>query len=128
LEVTPNIEVRLHARVVDGHGDGRLEGLIVEDVHTGRREHVSAAALFVLIGADPHTEWLRNVFLLDDRGFVLTGRDLSSTVWQLQCSPLPFETSFFGIFAAGDVRYGSFKRVVGVVGEGSVTVGSVHQY
>ena len=128
LDVTPNIEVRLHARVVDGHGDGRLEGLTVEDVHTGRREQVPAAALFVLIGAEPHTEWLRDVLLLDDRGFVLTGRDLPSTAWQLQRSPLPFETSLPGIFAAGDVRYGSFKRVAGAVGEGSVTVGSVHQY
>jgi len=128
LEATPNIEIRLHTRVVDGHGDGRLEGLTLEDVGTGRREQVVAAALFVLIGAEPHTEWLRDVLLLDGHGFILTGRDLPSTAWQLQRSPLPFETSLPGVFAAGDVRYSSVKRVAGAAGEGSVAVGSVHQY
>jgi thioredoxin reductase (NADPH) len=128
LEATPNVDVRLHSRVVEGRGEARLEALTVEDVRTGQREQVTATAIFVLIGAEPHTNWLRDVLQLDDRGFVLTGRDIPEPAWPLQRAPLPFETSLPGVFAAGDVRYGSVKRVAGAAGEGSVAVGSVHQY
>jgi thioredoxin reductase (NADPH) len=128
LQATPNVEVRLHTRVVDGHGQARLEALTVEDVRTGQREQVKATAVFVLIGAEPRTGWLREVLQLDDRGFVLTGRDLPARAWPLRRAPLPFETSLPGVFAAGDVRYGSVKRVAGAAGEGAVAVGSVHQY
>jgi thioredoxin reductase (NADPH) len=128
LQATPNIDVRLHTRVVDGHGDARLEALTVEDVRTRQREQVKATAVFMLIGAEPHTDWLRDVLQLDDRGFILTGRDIPEPAWPLQRAPLPFETSLPGVFAAGDVRYGSVKRVAGAAGEGSVAVGSVHQY
>jgi thioredoxin reductase (NADPH) len=128
LQATPNVEVRLCTRVVDGHGEGRLEALTVQDVRTGRRERLTTTAVFVLIGAQPHTGWLRDVLQLDDRGFVLTGRDVPEPAWPLHRAPLPFETSLPGVFAAGDVRYGSVKRVAGAAGEGAVAVGSVHQY
>jgi thioredoxin reductase (NADPH) len=128
IEATANISVRLHSRVVDARGTDHLETLTVEDVRTGAREEVEAAAMFVMIGAEPRTDWLRDTLQIDDRGFILTGRDVSSNAWPLTRPPLPFETSLPGVFAAGDVRYGSVKRVAGAVGEGSVTVGSVHQY
>ena len=128
LDATPNVEVRLRARVVDGHGDAYLEALTVEDVQDGRRERVPAAALFVLIGAEPRTAWLRGTVELDERGFVLTGADLPRDAWPLRRPPLPFETSLPGVLAAGDVRLGSLKRVAAAAGEGSVAVGSVHHY
>jgi thioredoxin reductase (NADPH) len=128
LQATSNVDVRLHSRVVDGHGEARLEALTVEDARTGQRQQVNATAVFVLIGAEPHTSWLSGVLQLDDRGFVLTGRDIPRSAWPLQRPPLPFETSLPGAFAAGDVRYGSVKRVAGAAGEGAVAVGSVHQY
>ena len=128
LRATPNVEVRLGTRVVDGHGEARLEALAVEDVRTARRKRVEATAVFVMIGAEPRTGWLGGVLQLDDRGFVLTGRDLPQPAWPLRRAPLPFETSLPGVFAAGDVRYGSVKRVAGAAGEGAVAVGSVHRY
>jgi thioredoxin reductase (NADPH) len=128
IEATPNIEVRLQTRVVDGRGQHRLEGLVVEDSRTGQREEVAAAAVFVLIGAEPRTDWLRDVLQRDDRGFILTGHDVPAAAWPLDRPPVPFETSLPGVFAAGDVRHGSIKRVAEAVGEGSVAVGSVHQY
>jgi thioredoxin reductase (NADPH) len=97
-------------------------------VDSGEREIAPAAALFVLIGAEPHTEWLRDIIQLDSRGYVLTDRDIPSDAWSLPRAPLPFETSVPGILAVGDVRHGSVKRVAGAAGEGSVAVGSVHQY
>ena len=114
--------------MVDGRGEARLEGLTLEDVRTGQREEVPAAAVFVMIGAEPRTEWLGDARPGDDRGFILTGRDIPPGAWPLQRPPLPFETSMPGVFAVGDVRHGSVKRVAGAVGEGSVAVGSVHQY
>jgi thioredoxin reductase (NADPH) len=128
LEETPNVEVRLGTGVVDGRGEIHLEALTLEDLRTGGQEEVPATAVFVLIGAEPHTDWLRNVVKLDERGYILTGRDIPQSAWPGQRPPLPFETSVAGVFAAGDVRYGSVKRVAGAVGEGSVTVGSVHRY
>lgn len=128
LEASPNGEVRLYTRIVEGLGESRLERITLEQVQSGRRETVPAAGLFVLIGAEPHTEWLRPLLAADDHGFLLTGRDIPTGVWQLDRSPLPFETSVPGVFAAGDVRHDSIKRVAAAVGEGSVTVGSVHQY
>lgn len=128
LEATPNIEVRFQAQVVDAHGDSRLESLTIENVSSGQRETVNAAGLFVLIGARPHTEWLRPVLRVDGEGFIVTGRDIPAESWRLERSPLPFETSLPGVFAAGDVRHMSVKRVAAAVGEGSVAVGSIHQY
>jgi thioredoxin reductase (NADPH) len=128
IQATPTIDVRLHTRVVDGRGKSRLEVLTLEDTQTGRRDEVPAAAVFILIGAEPHTDWLRDTVCLDDHGFVLTGTDVPAEAWPAARAPLPFETSLPGVLAAGDVRHGSVKRVAGAVGEGSVAVGSVHRY
>ncbi|SFU07370.1 thioredoxin reductase (NADPH) [Geodermatophilus amargosae] len=128
IEATPNIAVRLRTQVIGGRGGARLEGLTLWDRYEQRQEDVPAAAVFVLIGAEPCTDWLRPVLSLDEHGFVLTGRDVPQTDWPLDREPHPFETSRPGVFAAGDVRYGSVKRVAGAVGEGSVAVGSVHRY
>ncbi len=128
LQATPNVRVRLRTRVVNGRGEDRLETLTLEDVGTGQREEVAGAAVFVLIGAEPRTDWLRDVIERDDREYILTGRDVPREAWPLERPPLPFETSMPGVFAVGDARHGSVKRVAEAVGEGSVAVGSVHQY
>jgi thioredoxin reductase (NADPH) len=128
IESTPNIALRLHSEVVDGSGKTRLESLILEDKSSGQREEVSADAVFVMIGAEPRTDWLRDVIELDQRGYVLTDRDVPGESWPLPRPPLPFETSMPGVLAVGDVRHGSVKRVAGAAGEGAVAIGSVHQY
>ena len=125
---TPNVSVRTDTQVVDAYGGQRLEGLVLEERETGAREEVQAAGVFVLMGAEPRTDWLHEVLERDDRGFILTGADVVSERWPLDRPPLPFETSMPGVFAVGDVRHGSVKRVAGAVGEGSVAIGSVHQY
>jgi thioredoxin reductase (NADPH) len=128
VRANPTIQVRLQTRVVDGRGADHLKALILEHVGTGEREEVPAAAVFVMIGAEPRTDWLRDTIKRDDHGFILTGRDILQPTWPLDRPPLPFETSMPGVFAVGDARHGSVKRVAGAVGEGSVAVGSVHQY
>ncbi len=127
IQVTSNIDVRLRSRIVEGHGTGRLAALELEHAE-GRRETIPATALFVMIGAEARTDWLGPSIRRDDHGFVLTGRDLPSDACTTDRPPLPFETSTPGVFAVGDVRHGSIKRVAEAVGEGSVAVGSVHQH
>jgi thioredoxin reductase (NADPH) len=128
IAATPNVVVRLRTQVVGGRGAARLEGLVLADLQEHRQEQVSAAAVFIMIGAEPRTDWLAPALRLDEHGFVLTGRDVPAIDWPLTREPHPFETSRPGVFATGDVRYGSVKRVAGAVGEGSVAVGSVHRY
>jgi thioredoxin reductase (NADPH) len=133
LQATPNISVRLRTEVVDGQGAGRLERLTLRDGRTRATETVAAAGLFVLIGADPRTRWLRETVACDKRGYLLTGRDLSQgggppAGWPLQRPPLFLETSVPGVFAAGDVRHRSIKRVASAVGEGAIAVQLVHEY
>jgi thioredoxin reductase (NADPH) len=133
IEHAPNIAVRLHTEVVDGHGDRRLEGLSLRDRHSGATEDVPAAALFVMIGAEPHTEWLAGAVERDPHGYVLTGHDLlrdgrPPPGWPLARPPLLFETSLPGVFAAGDVRHRSVKRVASAVGAGAIVVQLVHEY
>lgn len=118
IEATANITVRAETRVVGGGGAERLERVVVQGPD-GDRQEVGTAALFVLIGAEPHSDWLAGTVELDEQGYVLTGRDLGRG---------DFETSLPGVFAAGDVRRGSVERVAGAVGEGSVAVGAVHRY
>ena len=130
---TPNITVVLNTEVVEGYGRQRLEGLTLRDRHAGTTRTVPASAVFVLIGAEPRTDWLEGVVERDERGYVLTGRDLQGDgrppgSWLLERPPLPLETSLPGVFAAGDVRYRSIKRVASAVGEGSVAVQLVHEY
>jgi thioredoxin reductase (NADPH) len=134
VKATPNIGVVLHTEVVDGHGRQRLEALTLRDRHTGEARTVAASAMFVLIGAEPRTDWLDGVIERDERGYLLTGRDLRGAEgrgpsgWPLARPPLPLETSLPGVFAAGDVRYRSVKRVASAVGEGSIAVQLVHEY
>ncbi len=128
IAVTPNVVVRLRTQVVGGRGTARLEGLVLADLQEHRQEQVSAAAVFIMIGAEPRTDWLASALRLDEHGFILTGGDVPAIDWPLPREPHPFETSRPGVFATGDVRYGSVKRVAGAVGEGSVAVGSVHRY
>lgn len=127
IQVTSNIEVRLRSRIVEGRGTGRLAALELESVED-RRETIPATAVFVMIGAEARTDWLDPSIRRDDHGFVLTGRDLPPETWATARPPLPFETSMPGVFAVGDVRHGSIKRVAEAVGEGSVAVGSVHHH
>jgi thioredoxin reductase (NADPH) len=127
IRATPNIDVRLRTRIVEGHGIERLAALELEDAG-GRRRTIPTTALFVMIGAEVRTEWLGPAVGRDDEGFVLTGRDLPPEARATAPPPLPFETSVPGVFAVGDVRHGSIKRVAEAVGEGSVAVGSVHQH
>jgi thioredoxin reductase len=110
LQATPNIEVRLSTRLVDASGNGRLESVTVEDTRSGCHERSDASALFVLISAQPRTEWLRGVVTLGEGGYILTGRDIPLVAWALSRSPLPFETSSPGVFGVGDVRYGSVSE------------------
>ena len=128
-----NIDVRLHTKIIDGYGSRRLEGLVLQDSAGGETETIPATALFVLIGAQPRTEWLPASILRDQRGFILTGPDLNAAVDTseragLQRPPLLLETSMSGVFAAGDVRHGSVKRVASAVGEGGIAIQLVHQY
>ena len=122
-----NVEVLTHAEVAALHGDGHLLGLTVADRRDGSRRDLDARALFVFIGADPHTEWLKGVLALDRSGFILTGRDAPATS-ETAAGRLPLETSIPGVFAAGDVRSGSIKRVASAVGEGSMAVRLVHDH
>jgi thioredoxin reductase (NADPH) len=127
IEATPNVEVRLGSQVVGGGGDGWLEHVVVRTAD-GEDETVPARGLFLMIGARPHTDWLPPDVARDDHGFVLTGPHLDeSRKWPLERSPLPFESSMPGVFAAGDVRHGAVKRVASAVGEGSIAIQQVHQ-
>jgi len=132
LEEAPNVAVRLRTQVADGLGGLRLEGLALRRRGHRATEEVPAAALFVMIGAEPHTDWLTGVGR-DDQGYILTGHDLLGpdglpAGWPYRRPPLLLETSIPGVFAAGDVRHRSVKRVASAVGEGAVAVQLVHQY
>jgi thioredoxin reductase (NADPH) len=127
LERIENVEVRTHTEVVELVGGRSVESLVVEDNRTGERTPLGATALFVFIGADPRTAWLGDEVALDDKGFVLTGRDLDGRV-EGEAAPLLLETSRPGVFAVGDVRSASIKRVASAVGEGSMAVRVVHQH
>jgi thioredoxin reductase (NADPH) len=128
IEQTPNIDVRTGTEVVDGGGDGRLDHLVLRDRTRGGTERVGAYALFLMIGARPHTDWLPDTVEQDGDGFIRTGPDLSGdAVRALGRAPLTLETSIPGVFAAGDVRHGSVKRVASAVGAGSIAIQSVHR-
>jgi thioredoxin reductase (NADPH) len=130
---TPNIVVRRGAVVTGGGGTGRLESLTVLDQASGVTETVPAAAVFVLIGAEPRTQWLPDEVRRDRWGFVVTGTDLMAgghppDGWPLQRPPMLLESSLPGVFAVGDVCCGSVKRVASAVGEGSVAIRLIHDY
>jgi thioredoxin reductase (NADPH) len=126
IEGQLNIDVRYRTEIVDGSGDGKLETLSLHDSDRGVTETVPADAVFILIGARPHTGWLPEQVVRDRYGFVVTG--VASDSWSLDRAPFVFESSMPGVFAVGDVRSGSVKRVASAAGEGSVAIQQVHQY
>jgi thioredoxin reductase (NADPH) len=128
IEETANIEVRTATEVVDGGGDGRLDHLVLRNRGDGEQETVSAHALFLMIGARPHTDWLPPTVERDPSGFVLTGAELSEDALRaFGRRPMALETSVPGVLAVGDVRSGSVKRVASAVGEGSIAIQLVHR-
>ncbi|HXH49807.1 MAG TPA: FAD-dependent oxidoreductase [Terriglobia bacterium] len=133
IKRTPNIEVVTGAHVAEVHGTERLEAISIHCGDSNETNRVPASSLYVFIGAEPHTEWLAGVVERDERGFILTGADLVRNGkrprgWPLDRDPYWMETSVPGIFAAGDVRHGSVKRVASGVGEGSIAVQFIYQY
>jgi thioredoxin reductase len=132
IGAAPNVNVCYHVQVADGTGTGHLESLVLADTTSGARRTVPADALFVLIGSQPRTQWLGKAIARDQRGFILTGPDLPAGTggrrWRPARRPLALETSLPGVFAAGDVRHGSVKRVASAVGEGAATIPMVHRY
>ena len=133
VQQTPNIQIWTHATVAEAHGATRLEEISVLCTDTNKVERVPASAMFIFIGALPRTDWLAGLVERDDRGFLLTGPDLlhggeRPKGWTLDRDPFLLETNVPGVFAVGDVRHGSVKRVASGVGEGSVAVQFIHQY
>lgn len=133
IEDRENIEVRLNANVVAVEGEEHLESISIKNSETGETETAPASSLFVFIGAAPKTDWLDGVVERDERGFILSGPDLSRNGerpkgWALERDPFLLETNVPGVFVAGDVRHGSIKRCASAVGEGSIAIQFVHQY
>ena len=125
-----NVDIRLQSEIVNGAGHHRLEQVVVRSLATGAEESLEVSALFVLIGAYPHTEWLAASVARDTHSYVLTGDDLDQpeTARRFKRLPMRFETSMPGVFAVGDVRAGSVKRIASAVGEGAIAVRLVHEY
>lgn len=133
LESTPNVELIPNTTIEKVEGDQKLESLILKNKETGEEQEVPAAALFIFIGASPRTDMVGEIVARDEKGFILTGTDLNSVSgtkfrWIQKRDPYLFETNVPGIFATGDVRHDSSKRVAAAVGEGAVAVRLIHQY
>ncbi|MGV0025346.1 NAD(P)/FAD-dependent oxidoreductase [Phormidesmis priestleyi] len=135
---TPNMTVQPYSSVIEAKGDTSLEAIVIQNAKSGEVQTVPTTSLFIFIGAVPRTDWLDGVVERDDRGFIKTGPDLKQTGeaglshrpkgWNLDRDPCLLETNVPGVFAVGDVRHGSVKRVASGVGEGSICVQFVHQY
>jgi thioredoxin reductase (NADPH) len=130
---TPNIEVQTHSQLVEVHGEDKLDSISIVCRRTGVIDRVPARSVFVFIGAEPRTDWLDGFVTRDARGFLLTGPDLlengkAPAGWKEDRHPYLLETNVPGVFAVGDVRHGSIKRVASSVGEGSIAIQFVHNY
>jgi thioredoxin reductase (NADPH) len=133
INETKNIRVWLNSVVTEVKGEYKLERLILTNTKTGKQHDVPASGLFIYIGAEPHTDWLYDWIKRDAHGFILTGSDLrqdklENQGWMLDRQPFLLETSIPGVFAVGDVRHGSIKRIAAGVGEGSTAIQLIHQY
>ena len=133
IDKIPNIEVVGHTEVVKACGGDHLETLVLRNRQDESTREVHADALFVFIGAKPATDWLPESMLIDNKSFILTGRDLRNRsdykdFWKRDREPLLLETCWPGIFAAGDVRSGAMNRVASAVGEGAMAIKFVHEY
>lgn len=131
IESMPNISVEPYSSVIEAKGETSLEAITIANSATGETKTVPATSLFIFIGAEPRTGWLDGIVERDSKGFVLTGPDLKAQKpkgWSLDRDPFLLETNIPGIFAVGDVRHNSVKRVASSVGEGSICVQFVHQY
>ena len=133
IEDSPNIELRVHTEIVGLEGDDHLERVVLRNNATGATETLALRHVFLMMGAVPNTKWLNGCVVLDANGFIktgpdLTGQDLAAAKWPLPRSPFLLESSLPGVFAVGDVRSGSIKRVASAVGEGSIAISFVHQY
>lgn len=138
IDGTDNIQVWTHSSVVEAKGENHLEALVIQESQTETVQTLPAKSLFIFIGAVPYTDWLKDLVERDHRGFIVTGRDMNGqglqdpstqcTPWSLERPPFLLETNIPGIFAVGDVRHGSIKRVASGVGEGSICVQFVHRH
>ena len=133
IEANERIDVKLNSQIVEAAGDTALENVTILDGSSNEKTVLPTQALFVMIGAEPRTEWLQPDVVCDRRGFILTGTELMADQrardrWPLERRPLFLETTMPGVFAAGDVRYGSIKRVAGAVGEGAASILLVNEY
>jgi thioredoxin reductase (NADPH) len=132
LREKPNVSVRLGVELVNGEGEEQLQAVVVHDRSSDTLERIAATGLFVMIGAEPHTDWLDGVVERNEAGFVITGRDLDPgdlpSDWPVGRPPALLETSSPGVFAAGDIRHGSVKRVTTAMGEGATVVQLVNQH
>lgn len=130
---TENIFVLSKTRVAEVMGDGRLQGMVIEELDTGERRTVETQSLFIFIGMRPFTDWIKLDLIKNDKGYIETGRDLLNyenfkSIWKLDRTPYLLESSIPGIFAAGDVRSGAMNRVASAVGEGSMAIKFIHEY
>jgi thioredoxin reductase (NADPH) len=134
LVENPQIELHLHTEIVALEGDGRLQRVQWKDKSTGEVSVHDIQHVFIMTGASPKTEWLQGCLALDEKGFILTGRDIealdgrpNAPHWPLERTPQMLETSLPSVFAVGDVRSGNVKRVASAVGEGAIAVHMVHR-
>jgi len=132
IERTDNIEVVPHTVIEEARGEHKLESLLLKDTRDDSMREIETPQLFIFIGAVPATDFVPDAVMLDGKGFVMTGPDLTADAlaaagWSLERRPTHLETTCPGIYAVGDVRSGSVKRVASAVGEGSVCIQFVHQ-
>jgi len=133
IDTTSNIEVITHSEIIEAKGDTHLEAIVLRNNQNNTEQELDARAVFIFIGARPYTEWTGELFLKDDKGFLITGRGIldhqnGTLLWKKNQEPYLLETSVPGIFAAGDVRSGAMNRVASAVGEGSMSISLVHKY